>query len=124
MSIRRSVVLLGMLAIALSAPFGITKDKGKWKDKDKGRWSHSYGTRGNRDYRDYTYNRDRFYRRDGEHIKHRGMDRNGDGVITRDEWRGNENSFRRQDRNDDGVLSGREVRPGARGRGHGRGRWK
>jgi hypothetical protein len=127
MWIRRSVVGLGILTIALSAPLGFTKDKGKWKDKDKGRWSQSYGNRdyrytyGNRDYRYYDYDRDRSYRT-GEHIKYRGMDRNSDGVITRGEWRGNGNSFRRHDYNNDGVLSGREVRPGSRGRGNGR--WK
>jgi phycobilisome linker polypeptide/uncharacterized protein DUF4214/EF hand domain-containing protein len=42
-----------------------------------------------------------------------GMDRNGDGVITRAEWRGNDQSFRNQDWNNDGVLSGDEVNPGA-----------
>jgi hypothetical protein len=45
-----------------------------------------------------------------------GMDRNGDGIITRAEWRGNYQSFSNQDRNNDGVLSGDEVNPGA-------GRW-
>jgi hypothetical protein len=42
-----------------------------------------------------------------------GMDANGDGVITRAEWRGNDQSFRAQDGNGDGILSGNEVRPGA-----------
>ena len=40
----------------------------------------------------------------------RGMDRDGDGVIIRSEWRGNDRSFRNQDRNRDGVLSGEELR--------------
>jgi hypothetical protein len=40
------------------------------------------------------------------------MDSNGDGRITRREWRGNDNSFRNHDCNRDGVLSGNEVRPG------------
>jgi Ca2+-binding EF-hand superfamily protein len=40
----------------------------------------------------------------------RGLDRDGDGVITRSEWRGNDRSFRNHDRNRDGVLSGDEVR--------------
>jgi len=40
----------------------------------------------------------------------RGLDRNRDGVVTRAEWRGNDQSFRQQDRNRDGVLSGDEVR--------------
>lgn len=42
------------------------------------------------------------------------MDRNGDGAVTRQEWRGSERSFERHDWNGDGVLSGDEVRPGAR----------
>ena len=42
------------------------------------------------------------------------MDSNNDGVITRDEWRGNDRAFRNQDWNGDGVLSGDEVRPNAR----------
>ena len=40
----------------------------------------------------------------------RGMDRNGDGVITRDEWRGNDKSFRKHDRNGDGVISAADER--------------
>jgi Ca2+-binding EF-hand superfamily protein len=39
-----------------------------------------------------------------------GWDRNGDGVVTRDEWRGSEQSFRVHDWNDDGMLSGEELR--------------
>ncbi len=41
------------------------------------------------------------------------MDTNRDGVITRDEWRGNDRSFADHDCNGDGVLSGPEVKPGA-----------
>jgi Ca2+-binding EF-hand superfamily protein len=37
------------------------------------------------------------------------MDSDGDGVITRSEWRGNLQSFREHDRNNDNVLSGEEV---------------
>ena len=40
----------------------------------------------------------------------RDMDRNRDGVITRAEWSGNEQSFRQHDRNRDGLLSADEVR--------------
>lgn len=43
-----------------------------------------------------------------------GMDADGDGRITRDEWRGNDRSFRVHDWNGDGVLSGPEIRVGAR----------
>jgi len=38
------------------------------------------------------------------------LDRNNDGVVTRDEWRGSRESFVVQDWNGDGVLSGAEVR--------------
>ena len=40
------------------------------------------------------------------------MDRNRDGVVTRAEWRGSDQSFRQQDRNGDGRLSGNELRIG------------
>ncbi len=43
-----------------------------------------------------------------------GMDRNGDGVITRQEWNGSDQSFKVHDWNGDGVLSGPEVQPGGR----------
>ena len=46
-------------------------------------------------------------------IRFRAMDRNNDGVITRTEWRGSDQSFRTHDWNGDGVLSGNEVRVGA-----------
>lgn len=49
-----------------------------------------------------------------QEMRFRGLDRNHDGIITRDEWRGNDRSFANQDWNGDGVLSGDEVRPGAR----------
>lgn len=39
------------------------------------------------------------------------MDANGDGVVTRSEWRGNARAFDRHDWNGDGVLSGDELRP-------------
>lgn len=40
----------------------------------------------------------------------RRMDRNKDGVVTQDEWRGSRQAFRTRDRNNDGVLSGDELR--------------
>lgn len=51
--------------------------------------------------------------RQRETMRFRAMDANNDGVITRAEWRGSDQSFRAHDWNDDGVLSGTEVRPGA-----------
>ncbi len=50
----------------------------------------------------------------GPNIRFKGMDKNGDGKITRDEWRGNNNSFNQHDWNGNGVLSGDEVKPGAK----------
>ncbi len=48
--------------------------------------------------------------RDGRReMRFRGMDADNDGVITRAEWRGNDQSFREHDTNGDGVLSGDEV---------------
>ena len=47
-------------------------------------------------------------------MRFRGMDRNGDGVVTRAEWRGSAQSFRVHDWNGDGILSGDEVNPAAR----------
>jgi len=44
-----------------------------------------------------------------------GLDRNNDGIITRNEWRGDHGSFLNHDWNGDGVLSGGEVRPDGRG---------
>ena len=52
-------------------------------------------------------------RRAVERMRFRGMDRNNDGVITRDEWRGSAQAFADNDWNGDGVLSGEEVRPDA-----------
>ena len=48
-----------------------------------------------------------------QNMRFRAMDVNGDGRITRQEWRGNARSFRNHDWNGDGVLAGDEVRTGA-----------
>lgn len=47
-----------------------------------------------------------------DRMRFAGMDANGDGIITRAEWRGSARAFEGHDRNRDGVLSGDEVRPG------------
>jgi Ca2+-binding EF-hand superfamily protein len=54
---------------------------------------------------------DQTRRPSAEEMRFRGMDVDNDGVITRAEWRGNDQAFREQDNNGDGVLSGDEVRP-------------
>ena len=46
-------------------------------------------------------------------FRFRTMDRNGNGVIERDEWNGSPQSFNVHDWNRDGVLSNSEVRMGA-----------
>ena len=46
-------------------------------------------------------------------IRFAEMDRNNDGVITREEWNGSARSFEVHDWNNDGRLSGEEVRVGA-----------
>src|SRR6188768_804986 len=53
-------------------------------------------------------------RRGNTPIRFQEMDLNGDAVISRQEWRGNDRSFRNHDWNGDGKLSGDEVRVGAR----------
>jgi hypothetical protein len=45
----------------------------------------------------------------------RAMDENGDGVVTRSEWRATLAEFRQRDTNRDGVLSGAELRADASG---------
>jgi Ca2+-binding EF-hand superfamily protein len=45
-----------------------------------------------------------------DEIRFRAMDRNNDGVISRDEWTGTAQSFRENDWNRDGILSGDEIR--------------
>jgi len=49
----------------------------------------------------------------GAQMRFREMDRNNDGVITRDEWQGSRQSFDAHDWNGDGRLSGEEVREGS-----------
>ena len=48
-----------------------------------------------------------------QEMRFQAMDRNGDGAISRSEWRGSDQSFNVHDWNGDGVLSGNEVRVGA-----------
>jgi Ca2+-binding EF-hand superfamily protein len=48
-----------------------------------------------------------------EQMRFRAMDTDNDGVITRAEWTGDDQSFREHDLNHDGVLSGDEVSPRA-----------
>lgn len=87
MKIHRTVALVALSAILAVPAFGQGQAKGKAKgsDQEQGRLDTS------------------------EQMRFRGMDTDNDGVITRSEWRGNDQSFRVQDSNRDGVLSGVEV---------------
>ncbi len=51
-----------------------------------------------------------------EQARFRAWDRNADGVITRQEWRGSARSFTLHDTNRDGTLSGSEIWIGGRRR--------
>jgi Putative peptidoglycan binding domain len=51
--------------------------------------------------------------RDSDRMKFQGMDADNNGVITRQEYSGNDKSFANHDWNGDGSLSGEEIRPGA-----------
>lgn len=48
----------------------------------------------------------------GDAMRMQGLDTDGDGRITRAEWRGNDTSFRQHDTDGDGVLAGAEITPG------------
>lgn len=48
----------------------------------------------------------------GDAMRMQGLDTDGDGRITRAEWRGNDTSFAQHDKNGDGVLAGAEITPG------------
>ncbi len=50
---------------------------------------------------------------DSDRMKIRGMDANNDGIITRQEYSGDDHAFANHDWNGNGVLSGEEVTPGA-----------
>jgi phycobilisome linker polypeptide/uncharacterized protein DUF4214/EF hand domain-containing protein len=49
----------------------------------------------------------------GNQRRFQNMDRNGDGVISRAEWRGNAQTFEDEDWNNDGILSGDELNAAA-----------
>jgi len=105
MRLPRGFIHPTLLAMALAVPSTVLADKG----------GHGRGHHKKEDDRRVVVLEGRSVVRppvliDRSDIRFRGMDRNGDGVITRAEWRGNSNSFRVHDGNRDGILSGAEVR--------------
>jgi hypothetical protein len=131
---RRLSVLLSLFAFLAATPAMYAKDgnngngkskaKQEWKRKTDNEWRRD--TDRNRTVRNRDWDRDDdlggWARRTEGHRPH---DMNGDGRITRNEWPGNDVSFRRLDRNGDGVISeyDRSLRPntsnihGSRARG-------
>src|SRR5215207_8375037 len=55
---------------------------------------------------------------------HRPQDRNGDGVISRREWPGNDQSFRQLDRDRDGSLTNRDRQVTRKAPVYRDGRWR
>lgn len=116
MRIRDKILPISLLTLALAAPgvlpgpslaeASIADQGNKDKNRDKGREQEN---------RDHGWDDDDDWDddRDGN-MRFQGMDTNGDGRVTRSEWRGNNQSFQNHDTNRDGVLSGAEVRPGGR----------
>jgi EF hand len=96
---RHSFWVVPALALAIAVP-AVAKDNEKEKGRDRAGHEAQYGDA-------YYYDNESL--RGVANTRFSGMDRNGDGVITRPEWRGNNQSFQQHDRNRDGVLSGREV---------------
>jgi hypothetical protein len=119
MSVTWVVRLLPVLAVLIAIP-AIADDDGK-KNKqrnrsDEGSRNRSRSTdwerRTDDEWRRYTDSdvqrrtTDRTLRRETERM--RGLDKNSDGVVTREEWRGNNSAFSRLDRDGDGVLTSKD----------------
>jgi Ca2+-binding EF-hand superfamily protein len=130
MKIRANLFSALLLAMALVVP--AAADQGKSKDKkpkDQARQEEQSQAsedrasergkptqadqRTDQDDREPDPNRDDNDRDNasGDAMRFHGLDSDGDGRITRAEWRGNDNSFQQHDTNGDGVLAGAEITP-------------
>lgn len=113
------LALAGILVVPTVSTAAADQGKGKAKGKNKDKQSQNDRKHDRDNDRDRNWDRDRDPDRewdDGDGgMRFQGMDRNGDGRISRAEWRGNDRSFANHDWNGDGILSGDEVRPGAWG---------
>lgn len=83
-----------LLCAALAVPSYADQDKKDKKPKEQDRQEEAAAER-------------------GKSIEMKGLDADGDGRITREEWRGNDTSFREHDKDGDGVLAGAEITPAA-----------
>jgi Ca2+-binding EF-hand superfamily protein len=100
MKIYRAIGILA-LAFGLASPAALAQGKGKGAAKGRAKAQAQQQQQN-----------EQSARQSAEQIRFYGMDKNNDGVITRSEWSGNDQSFREHDTNGDGILSGDEVRPG------------
>jgi Ca2+-binding EF-hand superfamily protein len=101
MKIYRAIVIVA-LACGVASPAALAQGKAKAAAKGRTKAQTHQQQEQNQQAR----------RQSGEQMRFYGLDRNNDGVITRAEWSGNDQSFREHDTNGDGILSGNEVRPG------------
>jgi hypothetical protein len=101
MKIYRAVAIVA-LAFGVASPAALAQGKAKGAGKGRTKVQTHQQQKQNEQARRQSSEQMRFY----------GLDRNNDGVITRAEWSGNDQSFREHDINGDGILSGNEVRPG------------
>ncbi|HET8548048.1 MAG TPA: hypothetical protein VFL57_08590 [Bryobacteraceae bacterium] len=115
MASMRTLLPVAALAAALAMP-GIAKDKGKHQGNHDGWQSRSrsadWDRRTDTEWRRYTQ-KDLRRRTTEREMRHgigrmRGLDSNGDGIISRGEWRGNDQSFSRHDRDGDGLITSRD----------------
>jgi Ca2+-binding EF-hand superfamily protein len=103
MKIYRAIVIVA-LAFGVASPAALAQGKAKGAAKGRTKAQTHQQQKQN----------EQSARQSGEQIRFYGMDKNNDGVITRAEWSGNDQSFREHDTNGDGILSGNEVRPGGK----------
>jgi hypothetical protein len=113
----RSVLILMPLMVALCAPVADAKDRSdKWARKSE-KEQEKLRKRNEKERAKQRKHSEQEWRRSTE--GHRPQDMNGDGVISRNEWPGNDVSFRELDLDHDGVLTDRDrrlSREGSRGR--------
>jgi hypothetical protein len=114
---RTRLLVVPIFALALAMP-GLAKDKerrkndGDWQSRSR---SADWSRRTDTEWRRYSDN-ERRRTTDRDTRRFRGLDQNGDGVVSRHEWRGNDRSFSRLDRDRDGRITagdrnGRYVEP-------------
>lgn len=123
MKIRSTLFGALLLCAALVVPTSAdTADQGKSQDKDKKQEQGQSTERArpteaeqktDQDDREPDPARDDNDRDNasGDAMRMQALDTDGDGRITRAEWRGNDTSFRQHDKNGDGILAGAEITP-------------